>query len=102
MTKYLDDSALEALLRADGHVPDEGFADRVIAKLPHRRRRLAQRDLVLGGATLLAGAIGAASLAGGDRAVLALAGASWVHAAALALGVGLALWGAVAAASSDA
>jgi hypothetical protein len=43
MSQQHDDDAIEALLRKqfDGPVPNEGFSERVMQRLPPRRRRMA-------------------------------------------------------------
>ncbi len=99
MTNPIDDHALEALLKDDGHIDDAGFAERVTARLP-RRRRVQRRDLVVAGSALIAGGVGAAVWLGAGG-TLNVALGSWVHAAALAMGVGLALWGALGAAQAE-
>ncbi|MCC7073613.1 MAG: hypothetical protein IT383_20050 [Deltaproteobacteria bacterium] len=99
MKTPMDDQALEALLKDDGHIDDAGFAERVTARLP-RRRRLQRRDLVVAGSALVAGGAGAA-IWFGTGVSLEMAIGSWVHAAALAMGVGLALWGALGAAQAE-
>ncbi|OGQ17936.1 MAG: hypothetical protein A2138_02185 [Deltaproteobacteria bacterium RBG_16_71_12] len=100
MTTRIDDRALEALLEGDAHVDDAGFSDRVVERLP-RRRRVRRREVILACSALAAAAVGTLVWLGSDGAALEQAGTSWVHAAAVAMAVGLGLWGALGAAHAE-
>lgn len=100
MTTPIDDQALEALLKDDAHLDDAGFSDRVLTRLP-RRRRVQRRDLVIAGSALAAAAIGVAVWLGSGGIELEAVRTSWVHVAAVAMVVGLGLWGALGAAQSE-
>lgn len=100
MTTPIDDHALEALLKDETHLDDAGFSDRVLARMP-RRRRVQRRDLVIAGSALAAAAIGVAVWLGSGGLEIETVRSSWVHAAAVAMAVGLVAWGALGAAQSE-
>lgn len=101
MMTPLDDDALAALLKDDKHVDDAGFADRVVARLPRRRATLGRRDWIVAASALMAASVGALAWSSGGAAAFELARDSWIHGSALAVGVGVGLWGAVSAATSE-
>ncbi len=100
MTIPMDDQALEALLKDGAHVDDAGFADRVVGRLP-RRRRVQRRDIIVVTSALLAACVGAVAWRSAGDVGLEVMRASWLHGAAAATAVGLGLWGALSAASSE-
>lgn len=102
MMTPLDDTALEALLKDDAHTADAGFTDRVMGRLPRRRRALGRRELILSSSALLAALTGALAWSGLGVVTVELARSQWTAGAALAMAVGLGLWGALGAASSEA
>lgn len=100
MTTPIDDRALEAMLKDHAHVDDAGFSDGLVKRLP-RRRRVQRRDVILASSALAAAGVGVVVWLGSDGTMLELVGSSWVHAAAVAMAVGLGLWGALGAAQSE-
>ena len=93
---------LDALLKDDGHLDDDGFTARVVSHLPKKRRRFTKREGVIVAFTAAAGAAGFAWLSGIDvEATVSGLGASWLGIAAGALVIGVTMWGVFSAASSE-
>lgn len=103
-----DDEALDALLSHTPYIEDAGFTDALMSRLPRRHPSLRVRSLVLLGSA--AASCAAVAAVPGARRFLtetsvglfggsAAGGTSLVAVAAL---VALVVWGAVAAATSDA
>lgn len=101
MNTPLDDDALTALLKDDAHLEDAGFSDRVMGRLPRPRHALGRREAILAGSALIAAAAGALTWSGFGDVAVELARSGWTQATALALVVGLGLWGAIDAATSE-
>lgn len=103
--RWVDDLLRTSL--ADGpYLEDAGFTERALALLPPpRRRRLRRRDLVVGLSAVAAGGSGALAVvaSGGGAALdvsLAAAQANPSSVLGVVVVVGLALWGAFAAAEA--
>lgn len=99
---------LETLLSATPHVADDGFTDALMARLPARRPTVRVRSAILLGAAVASCGI-AAAVPGARRIVsemgFALVGSSPAAVPSLlvtAAVVALLVWGAVAAANSEA